>query len=348
MRLLVGIGHPAHVHFYKNAVWRLLERGDEVLLAARDKDVTLDLLDAYQLPYEIISAVGHGRLGMLSEYLRREWSYSRLIRSFKPDAVTEIGGLFAAPICRLLGVPSLVFTDTEIVELDRVLTHPLATVIYTPDCFLIDLGQKQVRYAGFHELAYLHPKYFRPDRTVLDDLGVDRDESFSIVRFVAWQASHDLGQSGFSPEAQFRLVETMQQYGRVFITSETKLDATLEPLRISLPPHQIHDILYFATLFIGESATMATEAGILGTPSIYVSNLATSLGNFQELQSHYELVYSFDKLEQALRKVVEILELPDAKNEWHQRKESLIADKIDVTDWLVGTVLSEGNMYLSQ
>ena len=33
-------------------------------------------------------------------------------------------------------------------------------------------------------------------------------------------------------------------------------------------------ILYYAELFIGEGATMASECAVLGTPSIYVNSLS--------------------------------------------------------------------------
>ncbi|MBT4513007.1 MAG: DUF354 domain-containing protein [Chloroflexi bacterium] len=53
MRLLVDIGHPAHVHFFKNAIWALQSRGHNVLITARKKEIALDLLDAYGFDYAL-------------------------------------------------------------------------------------------------------------------------------------------------------------------------------------------------------------------------------------------------------------------------------------------------------
>ncbi len=39
MRILVDIGHPAHVHFFKNFIWEMEKRGHEFIVTARDKDV---------------------------------------------------------------------------------------------------------------------------------------------------------------------------------------------------------------------------------------------------------------------------------------------------------------------
>lgn len=47
MRLLVDIGHPAHVHLFKNFMWEMERKGHEVLITATEKDIALKLLDNY-------------------------------------------------------------------------------------------------------------------------------------------------------------------------------------------------------------------------------------------------------------------------------------------------------------
>lgn len=341
MHILIDVGHPAHVHFYKHVIWRLQERGHEVLIAARDKDVTLALLDYYGFPYRTLSASGKGRWGLGGEFLHREWALLRLIREFNPDVVTEIGGVFIATICKLLRKPSIVFTDTEHVSIDRYLTHPLASVICTPQSFKRELGRRHIRYAGYHELAYLHPNYFQPDPVVLDELGVSVEEPFIVLRFVAWKASHDVGQVGFSPSLKRKVVETLGSYGRLFITSEVELPTEFEPFRITLSPSRLHDVLAYASLYLGEGATMATEAGLLGTPSIYTSSLVGTMGNFEELMYDYELVYSYRDSAEALRQAVLLLEQHDVKAEWGRRRERLLAEKVDVT-MFVSDMLEHG------
>jgi predicted glycosyltransferase len=36
MKVLIDMGHPAHVHFFKNTIWELEKRGHEVKVTARD------------------------------------------------------------------------------------------------------------------------------------------------------------------------------------------------------------------------------------------------------------------------------------------------------------------------
>ena len=51
---MIEIGHPAHVHHFKNMIWNLENHGHEVKIASKDKDIALYLLNAYRFQYEIL------------------------------------------------------------------------------------------------------------------------------------------------------------------------------------------------------------------------------------------------------------------------------------------------------
>ena len=55
MRVLIDILHPAHVHFFRNFYAEMESRGHKVCITARDKDRSVELLRAYDLPYQQIS-----------------------------------------------------------------------------------------------------------------------------------------------------------------------------------------------------------------------------------------------------------------------------------------------------
>ena len=80
---------------------------------------------------------------------------------------------------------------------------------------------------------------------------------------------------------------------------------------------------------------MATEAAVLGTPSIFVSSLAGTMGNFIELENTYNLLYSFTNSEMAMAKAVDILRNSSSKDEWQIKRDRLLKDKIDVTTFVV-------------
>lgn len=341
MRIMVDIGHPAHVHFYKNFIWEMEKRGHSFLITARDKDVTVRLLKAYGFDFQVIGKIGRGKLNLIKEWIGRDWQIFKLARKFKPDVLTGISNPCAAHVARVTRAKSVIFNDSELGGLGNWVTNPFAHVICTPSCFTKDLGKKQIRYKGYHELAYLHPNYFTPDLSVLKACGLKEGERFFVVRFVAWGASHDIGQHGYDLESKRKLVAELSKYGRVLITSESPLPEEFDEYRINVPPDKIHHLLYYATLLIGDTQTMTTEAAVIGTPAIRCNSFVgpNDMGNFIELKNNYGLIYSFNNAEKAINKAIELIQEPGLKEEWQAKRDRLLEDKIDVTEFMVNFIL---------
>lgn len=338
MNILVDITHPAHVHFFKYASEIWLERGHQVLTIARDKDVTLKLLEDNGYSYQTISKKGKGVIGLGLELIQHEIKLARIAKKFKADVIVEIGGPFIVHAGKLLGIPTCVFTDTEHAKLSNAITFPFATYILTPECYKDDLGEKHVRYKGYHELAYLHPNYFKPSPSVLEINGLKEGQPFSIVRLVSWDASHDVGQKGLTLDEKMELVERLSTFGRVIITSEAQLPDIFMPYRMKTGPTTLHDLLYYANLYIGEGATMASEAALLGTPSIYTSTL--TLGYLEELSEKYRLIHNYVDGKSAIKKAIDIVSDPGSKKEYQARTAQMLQEKVDVTQWVVDFVES--------
>jgi len=333
MRILIDMGHPGHVHFFKNFIWEMERKGHTVLITARNKEITLDLLSKYHFDFVPVGRQKSGKFNLIKEWILRDLQILKIAREFHPDFLMGIGNPSVAHVAKLLSKRSLVFTDTEHAKFANGVTFPFADIICTPSCFNYDAGPKQVRYNGYHELAYLHPNNFTPNPAVLTELGLTEDDPFIVVRFVSWQASHDVGQHGIRDKVG--LVKALEQYGRVLITSEGALPEELRAYQIRVSPEKLHDLLYYATLYVGEGGTTASEAAVLGTPSIYVSSLVGTMGNFIELEETYDLLYSFTDGGAALDKAVEILQDPKSKDKWRIKRDRLLTDKIDVTEFMV-------------
>lgn len=342
MRILVDVGHPAHVHYFKNVIWNLERDGHDVKITARDKDVTLKLLDAYGFDYEVVGSAASGLIGKAYNVLKSDYALLRVAREFKPDTFLSFGSPYAAHVSKLMRRPHIAFSDTEPASLVIWLAFPFTDVICTPSCYRRKLNHKKhVRFDSYFELAYLHPKYFKPDDTVLDYLGLSKNDKFIMLRFISWSAYHDANLRGFKRGAEIEFVRTLEEYGHVFITSERRLVGELDKYRLKTPLEKIHSLLYYAQLYVGEGGTMAAEAAVLGTPSIHVeatsSGIATGelSGNFLELRDKYGLLYFYPNQDQALEKAISILEDKNSKNEWRKRREKLLSDKIDVMAWMV-------------
>jgi len=334
MRIIFGVGHPKQVHIRKNIVRNLIKRGHDVQILAIDKDITLYLLNIYGMDYKVYGR--HQRDIPRKAFNITACTYKALTiaRQFKPDILVA-GNPYLAYVSKILRRSHIMLTDTEHAALSFLLTYPFTDVVCTPSCFKRKINpRKHVSYNGYGELAYLHPNYFKPDPSVLDDLGLSKDDRFIILRFVAWQASHDVGQYGISPAMRIEYVSKLENYGKVFIVAEEKLKKKFEKYKVKILPEKFHSLLYYAQLYMGEGGSTATEAAILGTPSIHISSTAKYCGNFEDLHKNYKLIYTFSDDRQALEKAIEILEDPDSKRKWRQRREKMLKEKIDVTAFM--------------
>ena len=334
MRILVEILHPAHVHVFKHAIRAWKARGDKVLVLSREKDCANELLTAYGIPFTSISAIGRTKISLIPEMLLRDFRMLREALKFKPDLLVGIMGVTIVQIGKLLRKPAVVFYDTENAVSTNRFVYPMAHSVCTPECYQSPVNGKHITYPGYQELAYLHPNRFQPDLSAIKALDLDPFTGYSIVRFVSWQASHDVGEAGLGLEFKREIVNRLGKHGQVLITSEGRLPEDLERFRFRLPPESMHNVMVMARMVVGESATMASEAAVLGVPALFISDTGRGYTDDEE---RLDLVFNFktNQQKQALVKLDELLNMPDLQTEFARRREQMLATKVDVTDWMI-------------
>ena len=335
MNYLIDVGHPAHVHYFRNMAKILQKREHIVLFTARPKEVTLDLLKYYALPYRVIGRNYKGVLGKIAGLAICTLNLFLVCLKFKPNILLNASPS-AAFVAWILRKHHIALEDTFNMEQVR-LYLPFTDVVLTGDYPHVSLGRKELSYPGYQELAYLHPKVFKPNDSVLQTLGISAGEKYAIVRFVAWNASHDIGHAGISIENKIELIDSLTKYFPVFISSEGVLPDELEKYRIKIKPEQMHDALNFAYLFIGESATMASECAMLGTPAIFLDSTGRKYTEHQEKQ--YGLVFNYtespEDQNKAINKAIELATTDNLKEQFKINRDIMLKDKIDVTAFLV-------------
>ncbi|WP_252698798.1 DUF354 domain-containing protein [Natronosalvus vescus] len=335
-RIVVTIQHPAHVHVFKHPIAMLESQGYEVHVFARERPLISHLLDNIDIDYQIIARQTSSLPQLAATQCAYEFRLLREIRALQPVVAIAIGEPSVAHASSLLDCRSIVLTDTEHAKLQNGITFPFADIICTPSSYWDELGAKQVRYPGFHELAYLHPHRFIPDESVADLLPDTGGHPLVLLRLVSWAAAHDVGQTGIAQVAS--LIHELEAMGAtVVISAESPLPPSLANHRLDIPPHAIHDFLHQADLIIGESATMAIESAILGTPALYISSLHA--GVLEELEARYGLLYRLPEgatpKEVATRAKAIINKSPSV---WEKRRKKLLDEKIDTASFIVNTV----------
>jgi len=338
MRVLVDINHPAHVHLFKNLI-RELERLDhQVKITSREKDLATVLLDAYGFEHEILSTKQDGIFGLAVEYGIRVRELYRIAKSFDPDVLIGLNPAITK-VAALGGGTSIILDDTEPATLRRLLYRPLADFIVTPDCFEKDLGSKQIRYPSYQELAYLHPARFTPDPTVYEQLSTEPDDRQVLLRLISWTSSHDIGAGGISRLKE--VVKTFADTGaELMISSEEPLPGELSRYQVSIDPTDVHDVMAYSDLYVGESPTMATESAVLGTPAVFISS--STRGYINELEETYGLVTQFTEETRTDRGLATAVTMLEDGIDARTSRDRLLEDKVDTTSLLLDIVRNRG------
>lgn len=336
MKILIDINHPAHVHLFRNVYTMLVEHGDEVFVVVKEIPSAMKLLDLYGIPYVNIGKKDDNLMKKGMDQLVYDKRLLEITRKQHVDL--GVGSSINIPhISKLSKMKSIILDDDddEVEPLFVKFGHPFADTILSP----VDTprrSKKTVYVNAYHELAYLHPNRFAPDPSVLDDVGIKEGDSYFILRFNAFKAHHDVGVVGLTIENKRRLVNYLKTKGKVFITTERDIDDEFKPYQLKVSPEKAHSLMYYATMFVGDSQTMTSEAAVLGTPAIRCNTFVGRIHYLEEEEHKYGLTYGFrpEQSEEMFQKIDELLSMPNLKEEWQSRRQKMLSEKIDYAQFL--------------
>ena len=300
MKVLIDAVHPADVWTLGAVEDRLLANGEETLWLSRPgKDSVVELIEARHRPHVPASTAGTSMLGLARELVVRDWRAWRTVRRFRPDVVLtrSPAGVHAA---RLTRTPVMYDTDDgHVAGFLYYVAGPLANIIASPSATEKNYGRQHRRYQGYKELFYLHPSRFTPDPAIRHELGLAPSERFHVLRLTAFTASHDVSEAGMSRAQIDRVIELMSTTGTVLISSEAALPPDLADRRIPTPAHRFHHVLAAADVVVGDSQTVCSEAGVIGTPSLRFNTWAGRHPYQVELEERWGLTRAFLLREEA-------------------------------------------------
>lgn len=349
MNILIDIAHPAHVHLLRNFYKEMTDKGHRVIVTVKDIPAAMQLLDLYDIPYIFLGKKSDNLIMKGLEQLVYNLKLWRIAvrNSVQIGIGSSITLAHVSKMCRMKSI--ILDDDDDAVEpLFAKYAHPFADVILSPEG-TPRKSKKTVYYPAYHELAYLYPTRFTPDVSVLDDAGIPYEKQangqvrvlqpYFILRFNAFKAHHDVGVVGLTIDNKRRLVELLSRYGKVFITTERNIDEEFKPYQLRVSPDKAHSLMYFATMLVGDSQTMTSEAAVLGTPAIRCNTFVGRIHYLEEEEHTYQLTYGFrpEQSEQMFQKIEELLSIgaDHLKQEWATRRQRLLQDKIDYTAYQV-------------
>lgn len=336
MKIIFYLHHPSQFHLFKNII-KKTQLSNDVLVIATKKDILLDLLDDEKIEY--INILPEGRNNNLVSIalglLKQDFRLWKICKKFKPDLLvgtsTEI-----THIGKLMKIKSLFFIedDIDVVPILNYLAHPFADRIIAPVvCRLGKWEKKGIKYHGYQKLSYLHPEIFKPDFEIVKKYRLE--DKYFILRLSDLGAHHDVNAKGISEKTLDKIIKKLSAYGQVLISSEAQLNEKYLRYKLNINPLDIHHLLSYCSLFIGDSQSMAVENAILGVPNIRVSSFVSRISVLEELEHKYKLTFGIKPEDEIglLEKIDEIITNENNLEVYNNRKRKLLSEKINVNDF---------------
>ena len=348
-RIAIFLGHPAHFHMFKHVTSALEQKGIEVDYLVKRKDMLETLVKNSGHRYYLVrkrERSAKGKLGLALSLLGMEMRVIAYILRRRPCLLV---GTYAPVISHLTGVKMIVCCedDTAVVPRFAKTSYPYADTILAPVyCDGGPWDSKMTKYRGFQKLAYLHPNQFTPSWERVASVMRNPQRPDVLLRFSQLRAHHDEGVGGITDQVAAKLIELLSPRYDVYITSERSLPSAFEPYRMNIDPLEIHHWLAFASIYIGDSQSMAVEAAMLGTPSVRFSDFANRIGVLNVLEEKYHLTIGIpsNQPELLLETVRKIADTPDLREEYQRRRQLMLSEQEDVTRFFTDTILKK---YLS-
>ena len=338
MKILFYFGHPAQYLFSRNSIKELIKKNHEVKILIKTKDVLEELLKNDKLSYENIlpSERGKSKVEIAWSLIKRNMILLPIILKFRPNLLIGTDATIAQ-IGKLLRIDRITILedDYDVIKTLADITYPFTQTIFCPTvCQVGKWNNKKIGYKGYMKLGYLHPNVFTLNQTIIDKYQVK--EKYMIIRLAKLTAHHDFGMKGINTILLDKLIDILEKKSfQVLLSTEDSVDEKYHAYLLNINPNDIHHLLANASLLICDSQSMSVEASMLGTPSFRVSSFAGKISVLEELEQKYQLTFGIppEKTELLLKKLEKLLKISNLKEEFQQRRNIMLQDKIDVSSF---------------
>lgn len=339
LRVLLDINHPSQAHILRAVHGACRARGHELEVVARDKDVTLALLRAFDLPFLCLSKARPGRLGAARELIERELRFYRVVRRFRPHILLGTS-VHAARASRLFGGRSVILNedDASAVPLFTRIAYPFAHRIVTPDCLKHEgWGDRHRTYPGSQKLFYLHRDRFTPDPGIPRSLGLT--SPYGLVRLSSLTAHHDAGRRGLDRSAVSKLAARLHGRVEVLVSTEAPMDPPEGTRLLKSPFESVHHIMASARFVMSDSQSMTAESALLGVPAVRVNDFVGRLSSLAELERR-GLAFGFGpgQAPEAIDLAARFALDDSARGQFQKAQDRYFQETPDPLPWLVALI----------
>ncbi len=270
----IDIFHPAQLNFYFNII-KLLSREYNLIITVLDRG-KLPLIAKKELG-KINNAklivIGRHRGSRLSAVI--EANFLRLVLLFFVLIRNRINlhysnGFHGSLLSKIFCYPSITFGDdpnTGDYRFKLLFSNKAYYCLYNNR--FVNISKKAIIFKCLKEWAYLNSRYFKPDEVALKEYGLKPYE-YIFIREVSTGTINYTGQkSGLVHSVQDQIPRDY----KILLSLEDKSQRHKYPsnwILLEEPLKDIHSLIYYSRALISSGDSMAREAAILGSPSIYL------------------------------------------------------------------------------
>jgi predicted glycosyltransferase len=342
MDILFYFGHPAKFNFFKNTINSLLFKGHHVDIFINGKDVLEDLVIAEGWEYYNLFPEGRKikgippKISILINITRTLFKLLLKINKKKYDLFVTSDLLVI--IGKIKKVPSILVTDDDLKGApNQWLLFKYADYIFAPKiCNLGKYESKKISFYGYKALGHLHPNHFTPSVEIINKYNLQPDTYF-FIRTVAVISHHDSGMHGIKDELLSKIIQFLEQFGKVLLNSEREVPRHLQKYLLKFNKNEISHILAFSKMVISDSSTVCAEAAVLGVPTIEFNSWFQLYEQPKELAKYDLVFYTFNESE-LFSQAKSILETNDVKVLQMGKRQKMLNNCVDVSSlltWLI-------------
>lgn len=338
MKILIDINHPAHVHYFRNFIKLMEAKGHQFCVINRDSKMINQLLDIYGIEHTTRNKRPEkkGTVASLMNLLRMIIWCIRKSLAFHPDMYMGFASSACAVTSRLFRKPSVLIDDTEHNAMNHKIYMPVCSAVLTPFYFDKDLGnsEKQIWFHAYVEQLYLHSAYYHKNDDVLKELNV-KPKEYVIIRYIAYDAHHDLKAHPLSEETKKRIVSEIAKHYRVFVSLEKGVnDPFYDDYVLKISPEKMHDLEANAKFMVAEGATMASESFVLGVPYLYLNPLKVGYISYQ-CEKYPDMCFMTTDGNEALEIIRKMINANDNGDSVRQEVEKHTINPTEYLEWFV-------------
>lgn len=307
VKIWIDLDNTPHVPFFIPIIRELKRRGHKVFLTARDAFQVCELADKKNLPYvKIGHHYGKNKIMKLLGLLWRSVQLVPFYLRYRPKLGLTLGSRSQFLLCKLLRIPTIHVLDYEHARHFRSSRFDWRIIPEVMSNSKLFSKHENIRYyRGIKEDVYA-PE-FKPDPSLLVDLGFRQDDIIIIVRPPANEAHYH------NPEGDKLLDELMSRINKtpeictVLLPRNHRQELAFKKChpewfaddKTIVPPRVVDglNLLWFSDLVVSGGGTMNREAAALGIPvySIFRGKIG-AIDRMLEKEGRMTMIHSIDEV----------------------------------------------------